>query len=36
MKVNGMPLRPLQTELTPYSGRIMVVPVGLGIKIKSQ
>ncbi|MGW8121944.1 DUF6089 family protein [Roseivirga echinicomitans] len=30
-----VPLRPLQTELTPYSGRIMVIPVGLGIRLKA-
>ncbi|WP_421976493.1 DUF6089 family protein [Roseivirga seohaensis] len=30
-----VPLRPLQTELTPYSGRIMVVPVGLGVRLKA-
>lgn len=28
-------LRPLQTELTPYSGTLMVIPVGLGIRLKA-
>jgi hypothetical protein len=28
-------LRPLQTELTPYSGRIMVLPVGIGVRLKA-
>lgn len=28
-------LRPLQTELTPYAGRLLVVPVGLGIRLKA-
>lgn len=32
---NWVPLRPLQTELTPYSGRIMVIPVGIGIRLKA-
>ena len=30
-----VPLRPLQTELTPYSGRIMVIPVGIGVRLKA-
>ncbi|PIQ48261.1 MAG: hypothetical protein COW03_10465 [Cytophagales bacterium CG12_big_fil_rev_8_21_14_0_65_40_12] len=28
-------LRPLQTELIPYSGRIMVVPIGIGVRLKA-
>ncbi|WP_339696718.1 DUF6089 family protein [uncultured Roseivirga sp.] len=30
-----VPLRPLQTELTPYAGRIMVIPVGVGVRLKA-
>jgi hypothetical protein len=28
-------LRPLQTELTPYSGIVTVVPIGIGVRLKA-
>ncbi|KYG82874.1 DUF6089 family protein [Roseivirga echinicomitans] len=30
-----VPLRPLQTELTPYPGRVMVIPIGFGVRLKA-
>ncbi|MFT6216786.1 MAG: hypothetical protein ACJAS3_003202 [Roseivirga sp.] len=34
-KGDWVPLRPLQTELTPYSGTIVVLPVGIGVRLKA-
>lgn len=30
-----IPLRPLQTELIPYSGTFMVLPIGVGVRLKA-